>query len=67
MFNNKTVNDFCRGDTSTDMRTAKAAGMYAVGVKWGFREAKELIESGANRLIDTPIEIVEIWECIKKG
>src|SRR5207245_4771861 len=25
------------GDTNTDMRTARAAGMWPVGVLWGFR------------------------------
>ncbi|ATB43948.1 phosphoglycolate phosphatase [Cystobacter fuscus] len=30
------------GDTSVDMDTARAAGMYGVGVTWGFRDEQEL-------------------------
>lgn len=46
------------GDTNTDMQTARGAGMYAVGVTWGFRPAEELTESGAARLIDRPEELL---------
>lgn len=42
------------GDTSIDMKTAKSAGMFAVGVLWGFRKARELAEYGANLLICNP-------------
>jgi phosphoglycolate phosphatase len=48
------------GDTATDMRTANAAGMYAVGALWGFRNAEELIESGAKKLIAKPVELLEL-------
>lgn len=36
------------GDTNTDMQTAVAAGMFAVGALWGFRDSKELLDNGAN-------------------
>jgi phosphoglycolate phosphatase len=36
------------GDTDVDMKTAVNAGMFAVGVEWGFREIDELREHGAN-------------------
>lgn len=48
------------GDTNTDMKTANAAGMYAVGVLWGFREADELIENGARVLIKSPMDLLDI-------
>lgn len=48
------------GDTSIDMKTANAAGMYAVGVLWGFREKDELLKSGARVLAADPIEILEL-------
>lgn len=48
------------GDTNTDMRTARRAGMYAVGVTWGFRSAAELVASGAQRLLEHPIELLEL-------
>jgi phosphoglycolate phosphatase len=48
------------GDTSTDMRTARAAGMFAVGVLWGFRSAEELMESGAHALVNYPTEVLAL-------
>lgn len=48
------------GDTNTDMKTANAAGMYAVGVLWGFREADELTENGARVLIKSPMDLLDI-------
>jgi len=50
------------GDTAIDMQTARAAGMYAVGVTWGFRPAAELQATGACRLIDHPLELLELWD-----
>ena len=43
------------GDTGVDMRTAHAAGMYPVGVLWGFRKAEELEENGAEFLLKHPV------------
>jgi phosphoglycolate phosphatase len=48
------------GDTATDMKTAKGASMFAVGALWGFRTAEELTESGADRLIADPRELLEL-------
>ncbi len=48
------------GDTSTDMLTAVAAGMYPVGVTWGFRSKEELLENGAKTIIDSPSELLEL-------
>ncbi len=48
------------GDTNTDMQTAVAAGMYSVGVLWGFRSADELRASGARTLIAHPLELLEL-------
>lgn len=45
------------GDTSTDMVTAKAAKMFAVGVLWGFRTADELMDNGADLIIEKPLDI----------
>lgn len=35
------------GDTSYDMRMARAAGVDAIGVDWGYHTAEELLEAGA--------------------
>ena len=48
------------GDTGTDMRTARGAGMFAVGVLWGFRSAGELLDSGAQVLVDHPREVLKL-------
>jgi phosphoglycolate phosphatase len=48
------------GDTNTDMWTANAAGMYAVGALWGFRTAGELRTSGAKVLIKKPLDLLAL-------
>lgn len=48
------------GDTATDMQTARAAGMYPVGVSWGFRTVKELEESGAKVVLDHPLDLLKL-------
>ena len=50
------------GDTSIDMRTARAAGMFAVGALWGFRTAEELRSSGAEVLAASPEDALEHLE-----
>ena len=45
------------GDTSVDMETAHNAGFLSIGVTWGFRPKSELIESGAEILINQPSEL----------
>jgi phosphoglycolate phosphatase len=46
------------GDTNTDMITAGLAGMFGVGVLWGFRTEEELRASGAKALIHRPLEVL---------
>jgi phosphoglycolate phosphatase len=48
------------GDTNTDMQTARAAGMFAVGVLWGFRTADELRAAGAQALVQRPSEVLDL-------
>lgn len=48
------------GDTSVDMTCAVAAGMHPVGVLWGFREEKELRESGAKVLLEKPMDLLSV-------
>ena len=47
------------GDSETDIRTARAAGMFAVGALWGFRPEEELRQAGADALIARPMELLE--------
>ena len=50
----------CLGDSNVDMQTANLAGMYAVGVLWGFRDAEELLTSGAKVLVETPMDVLKL-------
>ncbi len=50
------------GDSGIDMETAKAAGVESIGVTWGFRSREELIESGADHIVDSPKEILKLIE-----
>lgn len=50
------------GDTATDMKTARGAGMLPVGVLWGFRDEAELTESGALRIIAEPGELLHLLD-----
>jgi len=49
------------GDTNTDMRTAIAAGMYPIGVLWGFRTRQELEESGARTVLHHPLDLLKLF------
>jgi len=48
------------GDTNTDMRTARAAGMHPVGVLWGFRDREELLDSGAEHIVAKPQDVLAL-------
>jgi phosphoglycolate phosphatase len=48
------------GDTATDMRTGKRAGMKTAGVLWGFRGRDELEANGADYIVSTPQEIIQL-------
>ena len=50
------------GDTNTDMETANAAGMFAVGALWGFRTADELLQSGARVLVSHPRDLLTVLD-----
>jgi len=48
------------GDTPTDMATARAAGMLAVGATWGFRDETELREAGADLIVHHPVQVLDL-------
>ncbi len=48
------------GDTDVDMLTGKAGGMLTVGVLWGFRDRQELVDNGADVLVEHPCEITQL-------
>lgn len=45
------------GDSDVDVQTAHNAGLFCVGVSWGFRGREFLEENGADRVIDEPMEL----------
>lgn len=48
------------GDSNVDMQTAKNAGIHSIGCTWGFRSREELEKEGAEFIVDSPAEIMDI-------
>ncbi len=48
------------GDSEVDMQTAVNAKMTPVGVTWGFRDRRVVIESGARQLLEEPVELLRL-------
>ena len=48
------------GDSGVDMKTANAAGMFAVGALWGFRSREELEQNGARVLLERPQDLISL-------
>ena len=48
------------GDTDVDILVAKNANMLPVGVSWGFRDKKGLIEAGATHILEHPLDLMTI-------
>ena len=47
------------GDTAVDMQTGRAAGMFTIGVLWGFRNRQELEDHRAEMIVHHPMEIIQ--------
>jgi phosphoglycolate phosphatase len=48
------------GDTSFDIAMARAAGVTAIGVTWGYHEAQELLDAGAHHIAAHPLDILQL-------
>jgi len=48
------------GDMKADILTGKNAGVRSVGCLWGFGKKEDLIENGADYLIEHPSEILDL-------
>ena len=48
------------GDSEVDIRTAKNAGMPAIGVSWGYRDRDLLLAQGPDALADSIRQLTEI-------
>lgn len=54
------------GDSGMDMQTAVNANCLPIGVLWGFRGKEELLQNGAEYLVNKPNEILEILKKVWK-
>lgn len=50
------------GDSEVDVATGKAAQMRTIGVTWGFRDKAFLQDAGAELLVDSPEEVLNMIE-----
>lgn len=48
------------GDSGVDMQTGRNLKCFTVGVLWGFRSKEELMENGADIIVSSPYEIIDI-------
>ena len=46
------------GDSGMDMKAGVNSGIAPVGVTWGFRSEKELLDNGAKHIINSPLELL---------
>jgi phosphoglycolate phosphatase len=49
------------GDSSIDMQTAKNCGIFSAGVSWGFRSIDELMQNGADVIVNEPCQIINLF------
>jgi phosphoglycolate phosphatase len=48
------------GDSEIDMETAIASGCFPLGVSWGYRSRETVMQAGARRIIENPLELLEL-------
>ncbi len=55
------------GDTSFDMLMARSAGAVAVGVSWGYHDSGELVDTGAQLVIESFEELPSVLDALDEG
>ncbi len=50
------------GDSVLDMKAAKGLNIFAVGTTTGFATMEQLIQAGANCLISSPLDLIQLIE-----
>jgi phosphoglycolate phosphatase len=53
------------GDREHDVQGAQAHGLIAIGVTWGYGSRSELEAAGADHLVDTLEELVEVVSALE--
>lgn len=48
------------GDSDVDIKTAHNSGLDCISVDWGFRDRTFLIENGAETIVSTPEELIDL-------
>ena len=48
------------GDSNTDILFAKAVGMLPVATPWGYRSREELVEAGAEKIAEHPMDLLNL-------
>ena len=59
ILNSKSENTLYVGDSEVDILTATNANLKCISCTWGFRTHHELINAGADIIIDEPIELLK--------
>ena len=59
ILNSKCENTLYVGDSEVDILTATNANLKCISCTWGFRTHDELINAGADIIIDEPIELLK--------
>jgi phosphoglycolate phosphatase len=49
------------GDSMVDMRTARAAGVLAVGAGWGFQPVESLRQADADVIVERPEQVCDLF------
>lgn len=55
------------GDSEVDLATAANSGMDCISVSWGFRDKKMLQAIGAERIVDTPEELLAMLKKMRSA
>lgn len=48
------------GDSPSDVVTARRAGLPCVGVTWGFRDEQVLVQAGADIIVRSPAQLINL-------
>lgn len=54
------------GDTSFDMLMARSAGAVAIGVSWGYHDPRELLQAGAQLVIESFEELPSVLDSLSR-